>query len=701
MKLTKLIGVILFTIIFMNACTEKKDSNPILESWNNTYNVPPFEKITVDNYRDAFQKGMEENNKEIEAIINNSEIPSFENTIIAFDASGQLLDKVSRIFFAEAGSNGTKGILELESEIVPQLTKHNDNILMNGQLFGKVKQVYENVQKLDLSPEDSRLLEEVYISFVRNGAMLSDQESAEFKNINEELSVLENKFSQNLLSETASFQLVIDKEDDLSGLSEDVIKAASNRAEKENKNGKWIFGLDNPSIMPFLYFDDNKELRNTIFTAYLNRCNNNNEYDNKEVLKKIIVLRDRKANMLGYKNFADFALDRRMAKKSENVYNLLDRIWSPSLKKAQEELNGMQEITDKSGTITSSDWRYYSEKLKAQKYNLSEEELRPYFKAENAREGIFWVSNQLYGITFKQLTDTPKPHVDSEAFVCMDKDGVTELGVLYIDLYARPGLKRGGAWCGSYRSAYQDEKGKRVLPITYITCNFTSPLGDEPALLTPDEVETFFHEFGHALHNLFRNVKYHSTGRVPWDFVELPSQIMEHWAFEPLVLANYAKHYQTGEVIPSELIDKMQAASKYGQGFATTEYLAASYLDMDYHVNEMPSEIQVSDFEKNTLAKRGLLPQIPPRYRSTYFQHIFSGGYSAGYYSYIWSEVLDTDAYEAFVESGNILNKEIADKFRKYILEPGGIYPADKMYENFRGKQPDINALLRNRGLQK
>jgi peptidyl-dipeptidase Dcp len=388
-----------------------------------------------------------------------------------------------------------------------------------------------------------------------------------------------------------------------------------------------------------------------------------------------------------------------MAKNTVNVYELLDKVWSPALEKAKEELTGMQSIVGEGTPLTSSDWRYYSEKLKAQKYNLSDEELRPYFKAENVVNGMFWTANQLYGITFKELTDIPKPNKEVQTFVCIDKDGVTELGVLFIDLYARPGLKTVGAWCGTYRDTYQDSEGKRVKPLTYVTCNFTPPVGNEPALLTPDETETFFHEMGHALHNLFKTTKYHSTCDVPSDYVELPSQFMEHWAFEPQVLAYYAKHYKTSEIIPQALVDKMQAASKYGQGFATVEYLAASYLDMDYHVNASPKTINVLEFEANTLNTRGLISQIPPRYRSTYFKHTFEGGYSAGYYSYIWSEVLDADAFEAFVETGDIFNKEVAERFRTYILAPGGTYPADKMYEDFRGKQPTIAPLLKYRGL--
>ena len=690
---------IISLLMYMTACTEKQNQNPFFVEWESPFQIPPFERITVENYREAFIKGMKEQESEIEAIINNSETASFQNTIVAFDASGQLLTKVINVFFAQSNANGTKEILELESEIIPLLTQHSNKIMMNPQLFERISFVKEDIDFSILTAEETTLLNDLHLEFVRNGVTLPEAERAKLKEVNERISVLQNKFAQNLLIETASYQLIINKKEDLANLSEDAIQAAANRAEKAGLSGKWLFGLDNPSIMPFLFFNNNPALRKEIFTAYLNRCNNDNEFDNKDVLKEIVILRDNKANLLNYTNFAAFVLERRMAKNTENVYRLLDQIWTPAIQKAKEELAEMQLLREDGSELKSSDWRFYSQKLKQQKYNLSDEELRPYFKAENVRDGIFWLTNQLYGISFKELANVPKPHEDAEVFLCLDADGVTELGVLFIDLYARPGLKRGGAWCGTYRDAAQNAEGKRIKPLTYIVCNFSPPLGNEPALLTPEEVETFYHEFGHALHNLFTNVRFNLTREVPRDFVELPSQNMEHWAFQPKVLANYAKHYQTNEVIPQDLVDKMQISSKYGQGFATTEYVAASYLDMDYHVNPSPKTINVLEFEANTLNNRGLIPQIPPRYRSTYFQHTFTGGYAAGYYSYIWSEVLDCDAFEAFVESGNIFNQEIANRFRKYILEPGGIYPADTMYQNFRGQEPTIQGLLRNRGL--
>ena len=677
--------------------------NPFFEVWEKPYELPPFGEITVDDYREAFLKGMEEQQTEIQAIINNKKEPDFENTIVALDGSGKLLSKVSLVFSGIANAHGTKEILALQSEIAPLYAKHSNSILMNEALFKKIDYVKQKYSGTLTDKEDNYLLNETWSNFVRGGALLKEDKAQEMKTINERISILQNQFPQNLLIETDTYNLIIDNKNDLSGLSEDLISAAAKKAESLNKSGQWAFGLDNPSILPFLFNADNRALRTDILNAYLNRCNNDNEYDNKAIIAELVTLRKQKAQLLGYPDFPAYVLEKRMAKNAENVYRLLNQLWTPALNVAKQERADMQKLIGNKFQLTAADWRYYSNKVKAEKYNLTDDMLRPYFKADNVRDGIFWVCNQLYGITFQELKNVSRPHSDVQTFLCLDKDGKTELGLLYIDLYARPGFKRGGAWCGSYRVENYSEN-QRIKPITTIVCNFTPPLEDEPALLTPDETETFFHEFGHALHNLFKNVKYSSTGSVPRDFVELPSQIMEHWAFEPAVLARYAKHYQTGEIIPQELIQKMESSAKFGQGFIMTEFLAAALLDMDYHVYETPEklekEISVSEFESNTLHKKyELIPEIPPRYRSTYFQHTFTGSYAVGYYSYKWSEVLDCDAYEAFVETGDIFNKNLAERFRKYILEPGGITPADEMYRNFRGKDPEIAPLLRQSGL--
>lgn len=698
----KIIFLLSIVMCITTACQkETVHENPFFNKWAGPYELPPFEQITVENYREGLTKGMEEQLANIQAIVENTEEPSFQNVIVAMDASGELLSKVAGVFYAQASAIGTPEILELKREMALLSAQHGSAIMMNKALFNKIEYVKENTDESTLSDEERMLLNLTYSDFIRGGAMLKGDVAVEFSKMEERLSELENIFGENLLAENTSYQLVIDNEEQLKGLSDDLKQAAYNRAAEAGMEGKWIFGLDNPSIMPFLAAADNRELRKEIFNAYLNRCNNNNEYDNKAVIEEITTLRKQMANLLGYESFADYALERRMASEPSDVYTLLNQIWNPAIVKANEELAEMQEIAGKEFAIEASDWRYYAGKLKESKYSLSNEMIRPYLKSDNVREGIFWLCEQLYGITFKPLNNVSLPHPDATAYLCLDNDGKTELGVLYIDLFARPGEKRGGAWCGTYRDASMKD-GKRIIPLTYITCNFTPPLGNEPSLLTPDETETFFHEFGHALHNLFKMVKYNGTVDVERDFVELPSQIMEHWAFEPEVLAKYATHYQTGEVIPNELVEKMQAASKYGQGFATTEFLAAALLDMDYHLNKDYTGVDPIKFEKEVLNdNRGLLKEIPPRYRSTYFQHTFTGGYSAGYYSYIWSEVLDSDAYQAFQETGNIFNKEVAEKFRRNILEKGGIYPAAEMYQNFRGSQPSINALLDNRGLDK
>ncbi len=680
---------------FPNRNTE----NPLLKEWKSSYRLPPFEQIKPEHYKEAFLIGIKEEENDINVIINQTAVPTFDNTIEKLDRSGKTLRKISAVFYGLASAQSSPEILALQAEMSPVLSKHGDNIQMNEELFKRVKKIYDSQDKLSLNKEQRRLLTDTYKNFVRNGALLSEESKDRLKQINEQISSLQTKFGQNLLAETASYKLIIDNEKDLSGLPSNFVQAAANRAKSNGMEGKWMFGLDNPSIMPFLQFADNRDLRKQILTAYQNRCNNNNDKDNKEIIKQLLSLRSEKAKLLGFPTYADYALDDRMAKKPQAVYGLLDQIWIPALYMAKQEAAAMQKMMG-IVPLEAWDWRYYNEKLLAQNFDISEEKLRPYFQSDHVREGIFWVANQLYGISFTELKDVSKPHPDAKAFLCKDADGKTTLGILYIDLFARPGFKRGGAWCGSYRTQTY-EGNVRTLPITTIVCNFTPPLGDKPALLSADEVETFFHEFGHALHNLFKDVHYYGVAGVARDFVELPSQIMEHWAFQPQVLKQYARHYQTGEIIPQDLVDKLIKSGKFGQGFATIEYLAASYLDMDYHVSDNPEIPDVLKFETEVLNnKRGLIKQIPPRYRSTYFQHTMTGGYTSGYYSYIWAEVLDADAFKAFEESGDIFNKELAAKFRQYILAPGCIDEESTMYKNFRGHEPGIDALLENRGLK-
>ncbi|MDH6342800.1 peptidyl-dipeptidase Dcp [Parabacteroides sp. PFB2-12] len=691
-------------LVCATACTESKEKtneNPFLSEYTTPYGVPPFEEIKLEHYKPAFLQGMEEEMAEVEAICNNKEEPTFENTIVALDQSGKLSNKVSAVFSGQNSANTNDEMQALSREMSPLFSKHSDDIRLNPVLFARVKAVYDKKEQLNLNKEQAKLLEETYKGFVRGGANLPADKQEKLRELNSEISMLQLTFGQNMLQETNDFQLIIEKEEDLSGLPESLIANAAAVAKAADMEGKWIFTLQNPSVMPFLQYADNRELREKIFKGYTMRGNNNNEADNKKVVAELVAKRLEKAKLMGYDTYAAFVLEERMSKDAKSVYDLLNELWTPALAKAKEELNDIKAEIRKEGKSFEPegwDWRYYFEKAKKAKFDLDENEVRPYLKLENVRDGAFWVANKLYGITFKQLDNMPLPHPEAQAFECKDKDG-TLLGVLYMDFFPRAS-KRGGAWCGGYRSQTY-EAGKRVVPVVTIVCNFSQPAAGQPALLSADEAETLFHEFGHGLHSLFRDVHYYGISGVPRDFVELPSQIMEHWVFEPEVLKQYAKHYETGEVMPTALIEKLDKSGKYGQGFVTTEYLAASLLDMDYHVlTEIPANFDVMEFENKVLSDRGILKQIPSRYRTTYFNHTMGGGYTAGYYSYIWAEVLDADAYQAFVETGDIFNQEVAVKFRNYVLTPGGIDDAMDMYVNFRGKRPNTEPLLKNRGLK-
>ena len=675
--------------------------NPFFAEWDTPFGVPPFEQIKPEHYKPAFTQGMEEQKAEIEAIVNNTEDATFENTIVALDQSGALLNKVSYVFFGQTNANTNDELQAINAEISPLLTQHGDDISMNPALFARVKAVYENKDNAGLDKEQMKLLEETYKDFVRGGANLDSVSQAKLRELNTEISSLQTTFGQNMLKETNAFRLVIDNEADLAGLPANLIAVAAETAKADSMEGKWVFTLHNPSVMPFLQYADNRELREKIFNGYINRGNNGNENDNKEVCARLVKARLEKAKLMGYDEYASFVLETRMAKTPEAVYNLLNQVWTPAIAKAQEELADIKAEIKKDGKDFEPagwDWRYYADRAKKAKYDFDENLIRPYLKLENVRDGMFLFANKLYGVTFTAIDSIPLPHPDAVAFECKDKDG-SHLGVLYFDFFPRES-KRGGAWCGQYRGQTHKD-GKKVAPVVTIVCNFTKPSAGQPALLTADEAETMFHEFGHALHNLFRDVHYYGVSSVPRDFVELPSQVNEHWVFEPEMLKEYAKHYETGEIIPAELVDRLTQSGKYGQGFATAEYLAASLLDMDFHtMKEIPADFDVMDFEQKTLAERGLPSQIPSRYRTTYFNHTMGGGYTAGYYSYLWSEVLDADAFEAYKETGNIFNTEVAAKFRTYVLTPGGIDDAMQMYVNFRGKEPNIDPLLKNRGLK-
>jgi len=701
----KLIFSICIAGCVVGSCTNQtsvpQSSNPFLNEWDTPYGIPPFDKIHASHFLPAFRAGIQQQLDEIDVIVNSRRSPNFENVIVALDRSGGILRKVRPVFAGVTSANITDSLQAIDREITPELSNLSSDIYLNMALFAKVKEVYDKRETLRLNEEQMRLTEETYKRFTRSGANLSPENRERLRVLNEEISMLQLAFRDNALADLNDFQLHITNRAQLNGLPQAQILAAEAAARRAGKDEGWVFTMHNPSVMPFLQFADDRELRRVMQQAYINRGNNDNANDNKEVIATLVAKRLERAKLMGYEHFAALELEERMAKTPEAVYNFLDQIWTPALNKAKEEAANMQALINRQSQrfrLEAWDWRYYHEKVMKDMFDLDEDMLRPYFKLENVLEGIFYVCNRLWGITFTELHNLPVYHEEVRILECRDEDG-TVLGLLYMDMHPHSG-KRGGAWCGSFRMQSVDARGNRILPITYIVCNFTRPSGDTPALLSPDEVGTFFHEWGHAIHNLFRNVNYYGIASVERDFVELPSQIMEHWAFEPEVLREYAKHYSTGEIIPDELIEKMENSGKYGQGFATVEYLASSYFDMDFHVlTEIPANFNVVDFERASMERIGLIPEIAPRHRTTHFSHIWNGGYIAGYYSYRWAEVLDSDAFEAFKETGNIFDRATANAFRKHILEPGGIRDGMDMYVSFRGAEPGIEPMLRNRGL--
>ncbi|WP_461637512.1 M3 family metallopeptidase [Labilibaculum euxinus] len=692
--------------IGLTACnsnkSEQKTENPFFADYNTPHQTAPFDLIKFEHFEPAFMEGMKQGRAEIDAIANNTEAPTFENTIEAMDKAGQLLTKVSNVFFNLSGSDTNDSIQALSKRLAPELTKYGADIDLNENLFKRVKAVYEQKDALNLDVEANTLLEKTYKGFVRGGADLDAGKKAKLRAIDEKLSLLTLQFGENQLAENNAFVLLIDNEDDLAGLPESVKAAAAETATAKGEDGKWAFTLDKPSMLPFLQYADNRELRKKIYMGYVNRCNNDNEFDNKKVLSEIANLRVERAQLFGFKSHADYILAENMAKTPEKVFELLNKLWDAALPNAKLEAAEMQKVIDKEGgkfKLASYDWWYYAEKVKKAKYNLDESELRPYFEINNVRDGAFELAHRLYGINFIERNDISKYNKDVQTWELQEADG-THIGIFYLDYFPRAS-KRGGAWMNSFRkqSGWQTENA--ITPIICNVCNFTKPVGDQPALLSVDEVETLFHEFGHALHGFLSRCKYNTLSgtAVSRDFVELPSQVMENWCLEPEMLALYAKHYQTGEVIPVELVKKVQDAGKFNQGFATVEYLAASLLDMKYHTLSEVQDIDVTKFEDDYLKSIGLIPEIYSRYRSTYFAHIFSGGYSSGYYAYIWAGVLDSDAFQAFKETG-LFNKETAAAFRNNVLAKGGTEDPMKLYKRFRGAEPNIDALLIKRGLK-
>ncbi len=690
----------LFLLMTMVSCNSRKETgeNPFFGEWDTPYGVPPFDKILPEHYLPAFERAMSLHDAEIDAITSNNDAPTFENVILAYDESGRMLEQVALVFGMLCEAETNEQLQNLQEQIMPLLAAHEDKIRLNEQLFAKVKQVYDNRSTFDLDSEQQRLLQKTYNAFVRSGALLDATQKSRLKAINEELSLATVKFGNNLLAENNDYVLWL-SDKDLDGLPNNVREQAKEKAADLGKKGKYAFTLHKPSLLPFLTHSSKRHLREEIYKAYLNRGNNDNDHDNKQLINDFIRLRTEKAHLLNYPSYAHYVIADQMARTPKAVYALLEEIWTPALDRAKGEFAEMEKLFKTSHsdeTFESWDWWYYAEKLRKSNYSLDEEMLRPYFSLENVQGGIFFLANRLYGITFRPIS-VPTYHPEVSAYQVLDTDE-THLGVLYFDYFPREG-KGQGAWCGNYvEQSYKE--GKRVAPVVSIVANFTRPTAGTPALLTLDETETLFHEFGHALHFLFHDVKYRGLSEVEGDFVELPSQIMENWAFEPEMLRQYAVHYRNNEVIPQHLIDKLRRTELFNQGFMTTELIAASLSDLDIHSITEYERFDPIAFEKNALAeRRGLIPQIEPRYRYPYFAHIFNGGYSAGYYFYTWAEVLDKDAFEAFRESGDLFNKRIADDFRRKILARGGSEDGMSLYRAFRGQDPDKRAMLKGRGL--
>ena len=686
--------------------TEKKmtdTDNPFFLEYSTPFQVPPFDEIKNEHYLPAFEKGIAMHKKEIEEIINNPEEPDFENTIAALDRSGEQLGRVQYVFNGVLASNTNEQLQEIAQKVAPMESGHFDDINLDPALFNRVKAVYEQREQMDLTIEQKTLLEETYKNFVRGGAELDDEKQSRFREINQRISVLSLNFGDNILAENNAYKLFIENKEDLAGLPEGVIAGAAESAKAAGQQGKWLFTTHKPSMIPFLQYAENRDLREKLHKAYCARGDNKNEQDNNTILVEIARLRLERAQLLGYETHAHYVLEKRMAKKPEDVYNLLNPIWEAALPVAKKEVTEMQDLISREGgdfKLAAWDWWYYAEKLRKEKYDLDEEELRPYFELENVRNGLFLVCNNLFGITFEERHDIPKYHEDAQVFEVKEADG-SHLGVLFMDFHPRAS-KRGGAWMEAYRKQYIKE-GENITPVITTVFNFSKPTGDKPALLSFEEVSTMFHEMGHALHGLFSDCTYESISgtSVPWDFVELPSSIMENWASAPEVMKMYGKHYETGETIPDDLIKKIKNAGHFNQGFVNLEYLSAAFLDMNWHtLTDAKSEVDVDQFETKAMAEIGLIPEIVVRYRSTYFSHIFSGGYSAGYYSYKWSEVLDADAFEAFKET-SLFDSKTASSFRDNILARGGTEDPMVLYKRFRGREPSIDPLLKRSGLSR
>jgi len=705
----KLINMIALSVITLASCstknepkTEAEPKNPFLSEYTTPFQVPPFDQIKNEHYLPAFEAGMKEQLAEVEAIIGNAETPTFQNTILPFDKSGETLDRVSNVFFNLNECLTNDEMIKIAETVLPLLSKHSDSIMMNPKLFERIDYVYQHRNEMGLDDQQIRVVEKYEQDFVRNGAALPADKQEELSKINEQLSTLSLQFGNNLLKENAGYKLIIENEADLAGLPQTSIDAAAEQAKADSIEGKWVFTLSKPSLIPFLQFSERRDLREQMYKAYYNRGDNNNANDNKQLINEMVKLRVQKAKLFGYDNYADYVLAVNMAQDSKTVDKFLIDIFNPAQQLAKKELAEMQAIADAEGAnikLEGWDWWYYAEKLRKAKYAFDENQIKPYLTVDNVRNGMFMAANKLYGVTFTQNTNLPVYYPGVETYEVKEANG-DFLGILYMDYYPRES-KSGGAWCTSFRESGHDINGKKIYPVVSLVMNFTPASGGTPALLTWDETETMWHEFGHSLHAFFSDGLYSRTcGNVPHDYVEMPSQIMENWVAEPEVIRMYAKHYQTGEPMPDSLINKIENSALFNQGFMTTELIAASILDMKYHELTEAQDLDVDAFEKQQMDAIGLMPEILPRYRSTNFSHIFNGGYSAGYYAYTWAEVLDKDAFNYFKSSGDLFNPELAASFRKNCLQECGNDEGMVQYRKFRGQDPDYEPYLKARGLK-
>ena len=711
MKRLILITALLFIVSCQQESKMDPNINPFFQEWNTPYEVPPFLDIKDEHYMPAYEQGMKENLEEIDVIVNNPEAPTFANTIEELERTGKLLSKVGRVFSNLASSNTNPKLQELQRELSPMLSAHYDKISLNEGLFNRVDAIWQNRENLDLTKEQTKLLNDTRKGFVRSGALLSEDQKERISEINSKISGLSTSFGQNLLAETNGFELILDASD-LEGLSDGVIAAAADAAsqkmdaaesdeEKDKYKDKYVFTPHRSSMYPFLTESTRRDLREKLYNSYVMRGDNNNDTDNKEIAAQIAKLRAERAQIMGYKTHAHFILDDNMLKTPEEVYDLLYKLWKPAVKRAKVEVADMQAVADSEGhdfKVAAWDWWHYSEKVRKEKYDLDESAIKPYLSLDNVLQGVFNTTNKLWGLNFTEIFDIDLYHPDARIWEVTDKDG-SHLGIFIGDYFTRSN-KRGGAWMSSFKG--QSNLDGRERPIVVNVCNFPAPVGDDPALLSFDNVVTLFHEFGHAMHGTLTDVKYGSMAGTsgPRDFIELPSQLLEHWASEPQVLKSFATHYETGEPIPDELIEKLLNASKFNQGFINTEYLAASLLDMDWHTISADDELKdANKFESESMKKVGLIGEIAPRYRTTYFAHIFSGGYSSGYYSYVHAAVLDSDAFEAFKEAGDVFDPDLSSKLRSSIYSMGSTEEAMDLFVEFRGRKPVIEPLLKVRGL--